>query len=250
MSIETNGSSEARSSGPRPHFIPDGWFALLDAFDFVGRELFPDDWTWTENKAPSESAIAASKAAERKGKKSPLLGSFANASEAEAARQRGSIAWDKLKRYLYSGAVQATIILDSGDQMDVQKHAWAARDAQEILRDGKTSVESAEHGQRFINDGWVLVSKHDLTLAVQGARAPARAPAYLPPYLKFMVRAVGDIGLSAGKRNTKAQIENWLRENWPRELGKSSESKIEYMATFLRHPEDQKGGHFRGDRKT
>ena len=38
MSIDTKPLNRTRSSGPRPHFVPSGWLAVLDAFDLVGRQ--------------------------------------------------------------------------------------------------------------------------------------------------------------------------------------------------------------------
>jgi hypothetical protein len=40
----------------------------------------------------------------------------------------------------------------------------------------------------------------------------------------------------------KKSIEHWLRTNWPKELGQPSETKIATLATYLRKPEDEKGG--------
>ena len=65
-----------------------------------------------------------------------------------------------------------------------------------------------------------------------------------------MLQSCQKLGLSADRRVTKQEIETWIRENWPPALGRPSDSKIEYMSTFLRHPEDEKGGHYRPMRKT
>src|SRR5215218_6818136 len=76
-----------------------------------------------------------------------------------------------------------------------------------------------------------------------------QAQNYTPPYVAFMLQACQQLGLSADRRVTKQEIEAWIRKNWPRALGQSSSSKVEYMPTFLRHPEDEKGGHYRPMRK-
>jgi hypothetical protein len=73
---------------------------------------------------------------------------------------------------------------------------------------------------------------------------------YTPPYLAFMLQACQQLGLSANRRLTKQEIEAWIRKSWPRDLGQLSNTKVEYMSTFLRHPEDEKGGHYRPMRKT
>jgi hypothetical protein len=69
-------------------------------------------------------------------------------------------------------------------------------------------------------------------------------PAYIPPYVNYMLRAISALDLRADTKLTKKQIEDWLQQNWPPELGESSRSKIEYMASFLRRPEDAKGGYY------
>jgi hypothetical protein len=69
-----------------------------------------------------------------------------------------------------------------------------------------------------------------------------------PPYLHFMVSALRQLG-PQDQRLPKKRVESWLEKNWPDGLGPRSASKISYMATFLRHPKDEKGGHFRPQRK-
>ncbi|MDP6813461.1 MAG: hypothetical protein QF582_09650, partial [Alphaproteobacteria bacterium] len=56
------------------------------------------------------------------------------------------------------------------------------------------------------------------------------------------------MGLERGARIPKDKIEHWLRINWPDEFGSQSKRKIESMATFLRLPEDERGGYFKSDR--
>ena len=71
---------------------------------------------------------------------------------------------------------------------------------------------------------------------------------YIPPYVAFMLRAVREMGLQPGTRIQKETIEGWLRENWPDELGDLTKRKVESMATFLRHPKDERGGYFKRSR--
>ena len=73
-------------------------------------------------------------------------------------------------------------------------------------------------------------------------------PDYTPPYVAFMLLAKREMGLEPNTRTPKETIEGWLRENWPDHLGESTKRKIERMATFLRHPEDERGGHFKPNR--
>ena len=71
---------------------------------------------------------------------------------------------------------------------------------------------------------------------------------YTPPYVEFMLRATREIGLEPGTRIQKRTIEDWLRDNWPGQLGKPTKRKIESMATSLRHPKDEQGGYLKPNR--
>lgn len=65
---------------------------------------------------------------------------------------------------------------------------------------------------------------------------------YIPPYIDFMLKAAKALGLSSDKTIVKKQVEHWLRENWPKELGTPTDNIIKYMATLIRRPDEQKGG--------
>ncbi len=67
-------------------------------------------------------------------------------------------------------------------------------------------------------------------------------PSYIPPYMQFMLEASAVLELSSEKRTDKKVIVNWLEQNWPDGLGEKSGRMIDLMATFLRRPEDKKGG--------
>jgi hypothetical protein len=73
----------------------------------------------------------------------------------------------------------------------------------------------------------------------------SHATPYVPPYVEFMMRASRALLLDHEQKVPKDEIVHWLKEHWPKNLGKMSESKIQYMATFLRRPEDEKGGNLR-----
>lgn len=62
------------------------------------------------------------------------------------------------------------------------------------------------------------------------------------PYLAFMLHAVTEAPFNKGGRTSKKIVKEWIESNWPAELGESTPAKVNYMATFLRKPEDEKGG--------
>ncbi|MBK9586554.1 MAG: hypothetical protein KA099_11715 [Alphaproteobacteria bacterium] len=65
---------------------------------------------------------------------------------------------------------------------------------------------------------------------------------YIPPYMCLMLKGVKALNLSSDTRASMDDIMSWLEENWPSELEGKSERMIKSMATFLRRPEDKKGG--------
>src|SRR5215218_5100921 len=70
-------------------------------------------------------------------------------------------------------------------------------------------------------------------------------PSYLPPYIEFMLRAVSALRLAPDKRLGKAEIEGWLKDNWDASFGRPTTLKVSRMATFLRDPDQERGGLFR-----
>lgn len=97
-----------------------------------------------------------------------------------------------------------------------------------------------EHFERFLRDEPIIPPKSlDHIPAVANDDT---LPKYVPPYLAFMNLAVKSLKLSANARTNKDTIIEWLKNNWPNDLEGKSEKMIQYMATFLRRPEDKKGG--------
>ncbi len=66
------------------------------------------------------------------------------------------------------------------------------------------------------------------------------------PFLAFMCKAVKELQLP--RAIIKRDIEDWLSDNWPDNLGKISSRKIGTMATYLRGVDAQKGGWWRDDK--
>ena len=62
------------------------------------------------------------------------------------------------------------------------------------------------------------------------------------PYVRLLLAATNAGMFKGNNRVEKKVIEHWLQQNWPPELGQSSPTKIATLATYLRRPEDEKGG--------
>ena len=187
--------------------------------------------------------------------------------EEKAARARHVAIVRKLRTDLNAGTLHAWAHrTKAGDLTEIPLHIWG--------RDGITSVfELGNDRQKWLNpnmiefclptvsydsirvEGRVLLKRSEVERYI--ATAPDTVPPphrsrdrieYTPPYLAFMLRATRALGLKDGIRTPKEIIEGWLRENWPDHLGTPTNRKTESMATFLRHPEDERGGYFKPNR--
>jgi hypothetical protein len=77
--------------------------------------------------------------------------------------------------------------------------------------------------------------------------AYGKNPGEPSPFIAFMLEATAALNLVKGRfpngsRIQPDKIRDWLKANWRAELGTPSHSKIEAMATLIRHPDDGKGG--------
>jgi len=148
-------------------------------------------------------------------------------------------------------------------------HIWGRDDIQSVFELGNcgnnwrnpniSKYDAAPDSFGFSGpaEGRALLRKSDIELYISPSQETTSAPQenderleYTPPYVAFMLRAVRELGLEPSSRATKDSIEDWIRENWPDELGYPAKRKVEYMATFIRHPGDEKGGHFKRGRNS
>ncbi|MBF0141442.1 MAG: hypothetical protein HQL74_14325 [Magnetococcales bacterium] len=96
----------------------------------------------------------------------------------------------------------------------------------------------------YFVEGYVVLNLEQCKNYITARNNPSPQDIYLPPYIKFMLEAVKALGIEKGKRIKKVTIEEWMKENWPKdELGKNSDTMISSMATFVRDPGDTKGGY-------
>ncbi len=82
-----------------------------------------------------------------------------------------------------------------------------------------------------------LLEKYDQLRAVKGPVLDGL------PFVTFMCEAVKELQLP--RPIIKREIEDWLRDNWPDNLGTISDRKIGAMATYLRPATAQQGGWWR-----
>lgn len=78
-------------------------------------------------------------------------------------------------------------------------------------------------------------------LTSEDETALRRVPSYTTPYLDLMLKAIVDLNISSTYQPTKEVIISYLKEQMP-EL---SANLANYMATFIRLPDAQKGGYWK-----
>lgn len=239
------------------HFVPDEYVSLYEAVQTVHERLFGSTFVRPRHGLlstvdPGQDDKQLSQLTERLYKSRNLL-----------------------RQNLFSGKLTATILADSGEYFPFPCHVWGSTEFSRIMSTGVASFLSGAQAA----SGRVLINREQLDVILAGctctmchpnpleeqsgcapdsaddlhrsflpciasARAETGVAEKLPPYLDFMVRTARSLGASHNNRLLKQRIVDCLEKNWPSELGSPSGAKLEYMATFLRHPEDEKGGHF------
>ena len=161
---------------------------------------------------------------------------------------------------------------DTGDVLDIPPGSWEAGTFALALWSGETAkisvcdkdhrgrlvfeiselerYLSARDGRswRFCRDGFfVKLTKveddPDNEALSEGFRdSDAIEGERLPPYLNYMLRIWRDLNLKPDVWEKKEWLEEYIRANWPSEFGKPSDSKVSYMATFVRDPRYEVGG--------
>jgi hypothetical protein len=150
---------------------------------------------------------------------------------------------------LYEGKIRGSILTLDGKLVEMPSEIWGSAAFRSIVETGHATLNVGSNRVR----GRVFI-RHDDLEAVCAKWPTGRSAkrettsAYVPPYIAFMLRATQELGLSESHRAPKEVIEDWLREHWPSDFGMPTGNKISYMATFLRHPGDEKGGHFKPER--
>ena len=198
-------------------FVPDGWLTFHDAMKHVSHAMFGAVQT------PDQAA------------ESNLL---------EAAN------W--IRNRAFAGELKAYKLSSGGGMHEIISNKWGNETYfRALLQYGAYSIS----GDHFLDGQKVLLKSDELSRVIANNskvekidKSPFALPSYIPPYVAYMLRAISALDLRADTKLTKKQIEEWLRQHWPPELGQPSGSKIEYMATFLRRPEDERGGHYSGNR--
>jgi hypothetical protein len=172
----------------------------------------------------------------------------------------------EIRKALYDGRISSSILTPDGKLHELPSEIWGSVAFENIVDTGMATLNQGAkplRGRAFVRrDQFETVCERwDARLPAEIKERAARNAArrensateepfggYVPPYLEFMLKAAQELGLSENRRASKEVVEGWLREHWPSDFGTPTGNKISYMATFLRHPGDEKGGHFKPER--
>jgi hypothetical protein len=126
-------SLRATLPGDRPQNMEKRWLTLSEAFECIGKHLFPDDWTADEiDWNPLRLNMPASKMVESKPKSKQHRCS---------ALERHKMAFIKLLEMMFSGQTEAKLVFPGGSEKKITASLWP--DPQNWYRD-----ETEEDGNR------------------------------------------------------------------------------------------------------
>lgn len=205
-------------------FVPEGCIDLIEAKNAVREALYPGEMA---SPAPTGETQRLVHEHDREARERLLdaLRNEALTALIEGRRRVQTEYWDSDGAW---GTMQTGMLETAGDP----RSKWARYHGYSCFLDREEFKT------------WLALQRK----GVASATPKEERPEYTPPYLAFMLQAARQMNLNAGTRTSKENIEQWLYDNWPNELGKVAHRKVEYMATFLRHPQDEKGGYFKRDR--
>jgi hypothetical protein len=164
-----------------------------------------------------------------------------------AARQRWKSCLADFHRHLVDGKIEAFVLEDSGNLHPISTKRWMSVEGADMLHTQRANFVTA-HGYnswrvkgQIVVESSVMEPESSALDAISQLADEAIDPNKFP-YLAFMLKAAKLGPCNPSDHTPKKVIEGWLSDNWPPELGEPTPNKIRSMASFLRRPEDERGG--------
>lgn len=251
-------------------WVPSGYIKLAEALQILGNALI-EGWSGTEPNARGHNAPPDPPWQWRclPGHEPTEFFTINDANEKVPASEIEAMGWWKtiepillaegqdelraLKRWLdcreimrnelASARLIALALAESGEFHPIPRNEWIGKRGGSFLASGVAEFHIPGSYSTVPVRGPVVFDRRAFFPDADPA-APVSASPDLEnfPYLAFMVRASKEGPFTQDARVPKKVIETWLRRNWPATLGAPTENKITNMATFLRRPDDEKGG--------
>lgn len=254
-------------------WVPDTHVKLTEAIDMFGGKFvadwngtelnarrLPDDpdppWEWSSDRTEKEGIFIISDKPEMV---------FVSHEEAKvwwkaiepimryerdenlAAFQRMEDCREQLRNALASEQFGAEILDEFGTFRRISAQSWISNKGSVFLSSGVGEVELMGGMQLTMFTGPIVFPNDFLKVgpketATKRSDTPASLDEKQFPYLAFMLNATNSGLFNQSKRTPKKTIEAWLHRNWPSDLREPTDTKVRNMASFLRRPEDEKGG--------
>ena len=171
--------------------------------------------------------------------------------EEKAAAGRWERAVDLVREWLAQERLESFVLTDDGHTEAVPAKMWLTGEADRAFFVGTTKVARMGTMDVYTYEGRIVLRQDEVERLILAKLDSPRVdavetePVVDPirfPYMAFLIRAAREGPFAPSGRTPKKVIEGWLRDNWRPELGKLTDTKVENMATFLRRPDDEKGG--------
>lgn len=165
----------------------------------------------------------------------------------KSAKRRWGDCLEMARNELASGRVVSSILTDAGEIVEIPAITWRSKHGSEMLRTARAEF-LVEIGAKFYPlTGSIILERSFLEVKSssserQRSHHSSEIDSERFPYLSFMIRVARDGPFVSSGRTSKKVLERWIRGNWPAALGIPTQTKINYIATFLRRPQDERGG--------
>lgn len=162
--------------------------------------------------------------------------------EAEkVAKERWAKCLRLMRNRLAAGTYQGFVLDKNGTFEKIPSSEWISHNGQTMLLTGVAKFGIPGMMHLIDRDGPAVLTADFMSA---GSVLPTGGSPNLDrfPYVRLLLAATNSGLFTGNGRVEKKVIEHWLEQNWPQELGQSSSTKIATLATYLRRPEDEKGG--------
>ena len=146
-----------------------------------------------------------------------------------------------MRNRLSDETYEAYALEKNGRFYEIPVNEWIGENGSKMLFSGVSNFYLSGYSQGSQIKGPVLLKADFLASASKNQPVPLTDLERFP-YIRLLLSATASGLFVNNDRVEKKLIEYWLRKNWPMELGEATTTKISTLATYLRRPEDEKGG--------
>jgi hypothetical protein len=247
-------------------WVPDGYLLIQNALDVLGQneitgwngaemaarwiDLPPDrPWLWRGNKSSKEYFIFSGddevidcdkgQAESWWTEIEPIL--LIEWAMEKDAKERWESCVKLMRNRLAAGTYKGLVLQRHGEFNEIPVNEWINVNGSLMLATGVAKFNIAGMVSIITRDGPAILKANFLTSNRSENQVETKNLERFP-YIRLLLAAT-NAGLFKGNaRVEKKVIEHWLQQNWPPELGNSTPTKVSTLATYLRRPEDEKGG--------